>query len=88
MNKLKEFKIYSTPACGYCQMLKDWLTEKEVPYTDIDVASDPTKGVEMVQKSGQMGVPVSIISFEDEQTNPEAIIVGFDQEKIIHLLGI
>ena len=88
MNTLKEFKIYSTPTCGYCHLLKDWLTEKEIPYIDINVAADPTKGAEMVQKSGQMGVPVSVISFEDEKANPEAVIIGFDQEKITRLLGI
>ncbi|MEA1909620.1 MAG: glutaredoxin domain-containing protein [Patescibacteria group bacterium] len=88
MHKIKEFKIYSTPTCGYCHMLKDWLTEKNIPYTDIDVAADPAQGAQMVQKSGQMGVPVSIVTFEDEKQNPEAVVLGFDQDKIAQILGI
>ena len=88
MNKIKEFKIYSTPTCGYCHMLKDWLTEKEILYTDINVAADPVQGAKMVQKTGQMGVPVSIITFEDNKNNPEAVVLGFDQGKIAQLLNI
>jgi len=85
MAQIKEFKIYSTPNCGYCHMLKDWLTEKKIPFTNIDVAADPTKGVEMIQKTGQMGVPVSVIVFDNGK---EEIILGFDQEKIAKILGL
>lgn len=85
MAKLKEYKIYSTPTCGYCHMLKDWLTEKGIAFTDINVASDPSQGVEMIQKTGQMGVPVSIITFED---NREEVVLGFDQQKLARILGL
>jgi glutaredoxin 3 len=85
MARIKEFKIFSTPTCGYCHMLKDWLTEKKIPFTDINVAMDPAKGVEMIQKTGQMGVPVSVILFEDGK---EDIILGFDQERIAKILGL
>ena len=85
MAQLKEFKIYSTPACGYCHMLKDWLTDKKIPFTDINVAADPSKGVEMIQKTGQMGVPVSVISFVDGK---EEVILGFDQERIAKIIGL
>ncbi|HCR42171.1 TPA: NrdH-redoxin [Patescibacteria group bacterium] len=85
MAQIKEFKIYSTPTCGYCHMLKEWLTEKKVAFTDINVAADPARGVEMIQKTGQMGVPVSVISFEDGK---EEVVLGFDQERIAKILGI
>jgi len=85
MAQIKEFKIYSTPTCGYCHMLKEWLTEKKVAFTDINVAADPARGVEMIQKTGQMGVPVSVISFEDGK---EEVILGFDQERIAKILGL
>jgi glutaredoxin 3 len=87
MPKLKEYKIYSTPTCGYCHLLKDWLTDKKVPYTDINVAADPAKGAEMVQKTGQLGVPVSVITFEDNNPS-EAVVLGFDQDRIARILGI
>ena len=85
MAQIKEFKIYSTPTCGYCHMLKEWLTEKKVAFTDINVAADPARGVEMIQKTGQMGVPVSVISFEDGK---EEVVLGFDQEKIAKILSL
>ena len=85
MAQLKEYKIYSTPNCGYCHMLKDWLTEKKISFTDINVAADPSKGMEMIQKTGQMGVPVSVISFADGK---EEIVLGFDQQRIAKILGL
>lgn len=85
MVQIKEFKIYSTPACGYCHMLKDWLTEHKVGFMDINVAADPKRGMEMVQKTGQMGVPVSVIKFADGK---EEVILGFDQQRIAKILGL
>ena len=87
MNKIKEYKLYSTPTCGYCHILKDWLAANNVEFTEINVAADPAKGMEMVQKTGQMGVPVSIITFADKKM-PEAVILGFDQTKISQTLGL
>ena len=85
MAPIKEFKIYSTPTCGYCHMLKDWLTEQKIPFTNIDVAADPSKGMEMIQKTGQMGVPVSVITLANGK---EEVILGFDQERIARILGL
>lgn len=51
-------KIYTTKTCPYCKLTKEFLDEKKVPYTEIDVAEDPAAANEMVKKSGQMGVPV------------------------------
>ena len=90
MARIKEFKIFSTPTCGYCHMLKTWLTEKKIPFTDINVAMDPAKGVEMIKKTGQMGVPVSIISFEDVkrfyENFGEFISVPYKKENIKNAL--
>jgi len=76
----KTVTIYSTPTCHFCQMTKDFLKEKGIEYTDYDVAHDLEKRQEMIQKSGQMGVPVIFIENE--------MIVGFDKEKLISTLGI
>jgi len=72
--------IYSTPTCHFCQMAKDFLKEKSIAYIEFDVAHDLERRQEMIQKSGQMGVPV--ISVDDD------VIVGFDREKLISALGI
>jgi glutaredoxin 3 len=76
----KTVVIYSTPTCHFCHMVKDYLSEKNIPFTDYNVATDLEKRQEMVQKSGQMGVPVIFIGDE--------MVIGFNQEKIDSLLGI
>ena len=80
----KKIVIYSAPTCPYCNMVKDYLKEKGINYSDIDIAANPDAAKEIVQKSGQMGVPVIVISEGDK----EEIIVGFDKEKINKNLGI
>lgn len=67
-------KVYSTPACPYCHMAKQFLTENKVPFEDINVAENRTANIEMIKKSGQTGVPVLDIN--------GTIIVGFDIEAI------
>ena len=76
----KKVKIYSTPTCPFCMMSKKFLKENNIDLEDIDVSTDQAKAQEMVQKSGQMAVPVIDIDGE--------IIVGFDKEKIRKTLGL
>ncbi|MBS3119757.1 glutaredoxin family protein [Candidatus Woesearchaeota archaeon] len=75
-----DVKIYSTPACPFCRMTKNYLKEHKIPFTDINVAADPKAAKEMVDKSGQMGVPVIDIDGN--------IIVGFDKNALKAALGI
>lgn len=72
--------IYTTPSCPYCQAAKRFLRERGVPYRDIDVSRDQRAAMEMVRKSGQMGVPVLDIGGR--------IVIGFDRAKINALLGM
>lgn len=76
----KPVTIYSTPTCHFCQMSKDFFKEHNVAYTEYNVATDLEKRKEMIDKSGQMGVPV--ITIGDE------LIVGFDKDQFTKLLGI
>ena len=71
--------VYSTPTCGFCRMLKSYLNEKNIKYTDYNVLSDQSKAEEMYRKSRQTGVPVIDINGK--------IIVGFDRNKIDSLLN-
>ncbi len=73
-------KVYSTPACSYCYTLKAFLDEHGFQYEDINVSEDQRAREEMVQRSGQAGVPVIDIDGE--------IIIGFDRERICELLNI
>lgn len=77
---MKNVTIYSTPSCHFCHMAKDFFKEKNVTYTEFNVASDLEKRKEMVEKSGQMGVPVIIIGDE--------LVVGFNKPKVAQLLGL
>lgn len=77
---MQNVTIYSTPSCHFCHMAKEFFKEKNVAYTEHDVAGDAEKRKEMVEKSGQMGVPVIIIGSD--------LIVGFNKPKISELLGV
>ena len=69
-----QIKVYSTPTCPYCLRAKEYLREQGVDFEEYDVAADREKAREMVDKSGQMGVPVIDIDGD--------IIVGFDKQQI------
>lgn len=77
---MADVTIYTTPTCQYCKMAKNFFQENDVDYEEHDVAEDIEKRKEMMEKSGQMGVPV--IEIGDE------IVVGFDEGKIKDLLEI
>lgn len=77
---MKNVTIYSTDTCGYCKMAKEFFDSKGVTYTEYNVGTDLEKRKEMIEKSGQMGVPVIFID--------EEILVGFDKQKLSSLLGL
>jgi len=80
MPNSKKIIIYSTPTCPYCDMAKDYLKEKGFEFSIIDVASNVDEAKKMVEKTGQMGVPVLEIDGQ--------IVIGFDKNKIDELLNI
>lgn len=76
----KKVTIYSTPSCHFCQMTKEFFKEKGIEYTEHNVADDADKRQEMIDKSGQMGVPVIYVGDE--------MLIGFDEAKLSTALGI
>jgi len=72
--------IYSTPTCPWCHRTKDFLKEKKIEFKDVDVSRDRDAANEMIEKSGQMGVPVIDIDGK--------IFVGFDKDGISRALNI
>lgn len=76
----KTVTIYTTPTCHFCQMSKEFFKENDVSYTEHNVANDMEKRQEMIDKSGQMGVPVVFIG--------DDMVVGFDKRKFVELLGL
>ena len=76
----KRIMVYGTNTCPHCLRLKAFLKDNGIAFDDIDVASDPAKADEMIEKSSQMGVPVVDIDGD--------IIIGFDKTAISSKLGI
>ena len=77
-NQVYKIKIYSTPACPFCQMAKDFFAEKGLAYEEFNVTIDEKARDEMIQKTGQLGVPVIDIN--------DNIVIGFNRDEIEKLL--
>jgi glutaredoxin-like YruB-family protein len=75
-----KIKVYSTQFCPYCVSLKEFLKENGIVFEEVDVSADSAAQKEMIEKSGQMGVPVTEIGND--------IVVGFDKETILQLLDL
>lgn len=82
---MKQVTIYTTPTCGFCAMTKKYFQENQVTYTEKDVSKDAAVAQEMIEKSGQMGVPVVVIGDAGEK---ETLIVGFDRPRLASALGL
>lgn len=78
---MKKVEIFSTPVCKYCNLAKEYFKANNIPYEEHDVSTDIARRNEMIEKSGQMGVPVIIIDNKD-------LIVGFNKPVIADLLGL
>ena len=77
---MKKVIMYSTPTCHFCNLAKDFFDENKIKYTVYNVLTDLEKRKEMVDKSGQIGVPVILIDGE--------VVKGFDEEEIREKLGM
>lgn len=77
---MKPVSIYTTPTCHFCQMAKEFFKANNVEYTEHNVAADEAKRAEMIEKSGQMGVPVIYIG--------DDLVIGFNEPKIKKFLGM
>ena len=78
--KQKSVTVYSTPTCSWCTRIKDYLKDNKIKYRDIDVSKDQKAAEAMVKRSGQQGVPQTLIGGQ--------VIIGFDKPKIDKLLGL
>lgn len=77
---MKKVAIYTTPTCVYCKMAKDLFQKHHIEYAEYNVAQDAEKRNELIERTGQMGVPVITVDNE--------VIIGFDEERIRLLLDI
>lgn len=75
---MKKVTIYSTPTCQYCNQAKEYMKENEIDYKEYDVSSDAERRKEMIEKSGQMGVPVIVVG--------DDLMVGFEEARFEELV--
>lgn len=76
MNNIKQITVYSTTTCAYCPMVKEWLKRKGLDYEEVMLDREGAGRIdEMIQKSGQMAVPVTLIERSDGR---EAVVVGYN----------
>lgn len=76
----KRVIVFSTPTCPYCNMVKSYLRQNKIRFTDVDVSRDASAARDLVRRSGQMGVPVVDIGGR--------LVIGFDRPKINQFLGL
>lgn len=82
---MSKITIYSTKTCAYCHMLKDYLDKNNFKY-DVKMADDdPKLAQELFEKSGQLGVPFTII---ENESGENFQILGFDKRQIDHALAL
>ena len=77
---MKKIIVYGTETCPYCVHAKEFLDKHKIEYGYFSVDKDEKAAHEMIEKSGQTGVPVIDID--------GTIIIGFDEPKIKELLKI
>ncbi len=83
---MSSVRIYTTPQCPWCKKTKNFFQAHDIDYEEVDVADDEDAQKEMIEKSGQRGVPVTIVDEDDE--GDEHIIIGFDEDQLTETLGI
>ncbi len=77
---MKKVSIYTTVSCHFCHMAKEFFKEKGVEFEEYNVGTDAARRSEMVEITGQMGVPVIRIDND--------VIIGFNKPKVVELLGL
>ncbi len=78
---MKSVEIYSTESCHFCHLAKEFFGANSIHFVEYNVGKDTARRAEMVEITGQMGVPVIVVGNQD-------VVVGFDEKKIRELLMI
>lgn len=77
--------MYTTRTCPFCKMEKDYLLSQNIPFEEILVDENPTQAQAMIEISGQMGVPFTVI---EKDNGEKEMILGFDKTRISEAMGI
>ena len=77
MSGQNKIEIYTTPTCRFCHAVKDFFKKHKIKYTEYNVLEKKDKAMEMIERSGQQGVPVIVIDGDWDD-----FVLGFDEEKL------
>ncbi len=77
--------VYTTTTCPFCKMQKDYFNSKNIAFSEILVDENPSEAQKMIELSGQLGVPFTVITKDDGTIEK---ILGFDKERLNSILGI
>ena len=72
-------KVFTSTSCGFCKMVKAYLSDKGVSFTEVNIEQDPQAAADLVKQTGQVGVPVTVFNDKD-------VVVGFDRIQIDNFL--
>ncbi len=76
----KKVEIYTSPTCHFCKEIKDFFTFNKIKFIEYNVLSDSERRKELVERSNQLGVPVTFIDGE--------MIIGFEEERLKEIFDI
>lgn len=85
MLRMAKILVYTTTTCPFCKMQKDYFNSKNIAFSEILVDENPDEAQKMIELSGQLGVPFTVITKDDGTVEK---ILGFDKERLSSILGI
>ena len=83
---MKKVQIYTTPTCVYCRQTKELFKSNNIQYEEYNAAADAERREEMINKTGQLGVPVTVVSEMDG--SQAEVVIGFDEPRLRAALGL
>lgn len=75
---MNSITVYTTTRCPYCVMLKNFLTDQNLPFKEVNLDSKPEMMHQLVRTTGQMGVPQTEVNGK--------WVLGFDPNNIMQAL--
>lgn len=78
----KTISIYTTNTCVYCAQVKKFLESKGLTYTLINLDDHPERTNELLELTGQLAVPVTVVAEEDDKDAPKDVTIGWNPGKL------
>lgn len=70
--------VYTTTRCPYCVMIKNFLSEQNISFNEVNVEANPEIMQKLITTTGQMGVPQTEINGN--------WVIGYDPEAIMEVI--